>query len=87
MTTPAAPVAVLDNRSAPCAIGLIRAAERVHALAPGEELELLSRDRFAPMEVPLWAERDGHAVLTQERGGWWPRRYWRFRIRRGAATP
>lgn len=83
MTNTSTPAAVLDNRSAPCAIGLIRAAERVRALAPGEELEVLSRDRFAPMEVPLWAERDGHALLSQERLGLWPRRYWRFRIRRG----
>ncbi len=86
MSTPAPPAAVLDNRSAPCAIGLIRAAERVRALAPGEELEVLSRDRFAPYEVPLWAERDGHVLLDQERAGLWPRRYWRFRIRRGDPT-
>lgn len=78
---------VLDNRSTPCAVGLIRAAESVRALAPGQVLEILSRDRFAPMEVPLWAERDGHQVQSTEELGRWPRKYYRFRIRaRGQET-
>lgn len=75
------PDLVLDNRSTPCAVGLIRAAEQIRGLKAGQVLEILSRDRFAPMEVPLWAERDGHEVVHVEKVGRWPRTHFRFRIR------
>ncbi|GAB3815947.1 hypothetical protein GCM10028820_14380 [Tessaracoccus terricola] len=74
-------VTLLDNRAAPCAVGLIRADRLMRTLSEGDVLEVLSRDRFAPMEVPLWAETEGHVVEARERTGIWPRRYWRFRIR------
>lgn len=89
MTTATEADALLDNRATPCAIGLIRAAERMTAMAPGSTLEIWSRDHFAPMEIPLWAERDGHQVLSHRRGGRWPRRYHAFVVRRpsgGAPT-
>lgn len=73
----------LDNRGAPCAVGLIRAAKKIDELAPGAILEILSKDRFAPMEVPLWAERDGHEIILQEQEGSWKGKYWRFQIRKG----
>lgn len=73
----------LDNRRVPCATGLIRAARAVEALEPGAMLEILSRDRFAPREIGLWAERDGHVLLEVARIGVWPWRYYRLRIRRG----
>lgn len=72
---------VLDNRRTPCAVGLIRAAEQIRGLHPGQVLEIRSRDRFAPMEVPLWAAREGHRVEGVESVGRWPRKYVRFRIR------
>lgn len=77
-------VTLLDNRSTPCAVGLIRAARLMKALGPGDILEILSRDRFAPMEVPLWAETEGHSVEVQEQVGTWPHRHYRFRIRHRA---
>lgn len=77
------PSLVLDNRRAPCAIGLIRAAREVAPLPSGTELQIWSKDRFAPMEIPLWAERDGHEVLAHERAGLWPWRYHVFTLRRG----
>lgn len=79
-TSTTKPDLVLDNRSTPCAVGLIRAAEQIRSLAPGQVLEILSRDRFAPMEVPLWAERDGHTVQSVEKVGRWPRAFFRFHI-------
>lgn len=66
---------LLDNRSTPCAIGLIRAATRMKEMSPGEMLEIWSRDHFAPMEISVWAERDGYKVITRSRAGTWPRRY------------
>ncbi|HET8614304.1 MAG TPA: sulfurtransferase TusA family protein [Actinomycetales bacterium] len=73
---------LLDNRSTPCAVGLIRAAERMSTMPPGSTLEIWSRDHFAPMEIPLWAERDGYDVLSRDRGGRWPRRFFTFVVRR-----
>jgi len=74
------PVEVIDNRRTPCAIGLIRAARRVQQLEPDTRVDILSKDRFAPFEVPIWAERDGHRVIANTREGMWPGRYWRFEI-------
>lgn len=74
---------VLDNRRVPCATGLIRARRRMAGLAAGDVLEVHSRDRFAPFELPLWAERDGHEVLTVHRDGRWLRRTFRIAIRKG----
>lgn len=76
-------ITLLDNRSTPCAVGLIRAARLMKTLAPGDVLEIWSRDRFAPMEVPLWARTDGHTVEVQDQVGKWPNRHWLFRIRHG----
>lgn len=72
--------ATVDNRGTPCAVGLIRAAEQIRMLGPGQVLQILTRDRFAPMEVPLWAERDGHTVTAVEQVGRWPRKHFRFLI-------
>jgi len=73
---------LLDNRRTPCAVGLITAARRMAELPPGTVLEIWSRDRYAPMEVPIWAERDGHAVVSQGRTGRWPRGYFVFEVRK-----
>ncbi|MCB1246788.1 MAG: sulfurtransferase TusA family protein [Acidimicrobiia bacterium] len=74
----------LDNRSVPCATGLIAAARAVEALPPGTVLEILTRDRFAPYEVAVWAGRKGHELIRQTRAGVWPFRYHRLWVRRGA---
>lgn len=79
---PASQHVVLDNRATPCAVGLIKAARRIREIRSGQILEIWTRDRFAPMEIPLWAERDGYEVVGQERAGAWPRKYWIFRVQR-----
>lgn len=76
------PATVLDNRRTPCAVGLIRAAKRMLELEPGMRLEIWSRDMFAPVEIPLWAGRDGYRVESQTRAGRWPRRYHVFVVAR-----
>lgn len=86
-TTDVAPgKTLLDNRRTPCAVGLIKAARLIRTLPPGAVLEVWTRDRVAPVEIPVWADRDGHAILRQERQGSWPRRYWVFELRRGGGT-
>lgn len=76
---------VLDNRRVPCALGLIRLREAIDTVAPGDVVVVLSRDRFAPVEIPLWAERAGHELLAVERVGGWPRRSHRIAVRRQTA--
>ena len=77
---------LLDNRSTPCAVGLIRAARAIRSLQAGEVLEIWTRDRVAPVEIPVWVERDGHRILRQERVGRWPRAHYVFEVRAGGGT-
>lgn len=63
------PLRRLDNRKTPCALGLIRAREVMESLPSGTVLELLSRDIYAPYEVPAWASKYGYRLLGQERRG------------------
>jgi TusA-related sulfurtransferase len=80
----------LDNRGVPCALGLLRVRDTMSDLSAGDTLVIESRDRFAPIEIPLWAERAGHRVLAVEATGRWPRRAHRITIRKrspGAAAP
>lgn len=77
---------VLDNRRVPCALGLIRLRQTMEQMAPGEKVVVLSRDRFAPIEIPLWAERAGHQLLAVERAGIWPTRVHRIRLRKASTT-
>lgn len=72
----------LDNRRTPFALGLIRAQTEMAALAPGAVLEILSKDRFAPYEVPAWADKEGHVVLSTARVGWWVLGYYRFLVQK-----
>lgn len=73
---------LIDNRRTPCAVGLIRAARAIRELAPGSVLEIWTRDRVAPVEIPVWVEREGHEIIRQERVGHWPRGYFLFEVRR-----
>ncbi len=76
-------VVFLDNRSVQCAVGIIKFARLLQGLPEGTLVEVWSRDRFAPYEIPIRANNDGHTVLEQEQTGNWPRKYWRFLVRRG----
>lgn len=71
---------VLDNRRTPCAVGLIRATGVMAAVRQGGVLEIQTRDRFALVEIPLWANRSGHSEPDVRREGTWPFRYWVFSV-------
>ena len=73
---------LLDNRRTPCAVGLIRAAHVIRELPVATVLEIWSRDHFAPMEIPIWAERDGHEVRDLGMQGHWGARYYVFEVRK-----
>ena len=71
---------LLDNRKTPCAVGLIKAARTMQELEPGTVLEIWSRDRFAPMEIRMWAERDDSEVRQLPNSGRWPFTYFVFEV-------
>lgn len=83
---PAGARVLLDNRQVPCAAGLIKAARTMAGLPPGTTLEIWSRDRFAPMEIPLWAETAGHEVRALGMQGQWPSRHYVFEVRKTAGS-
>lgn len=74
---------LLDNRKTPCAVGLIKAARLMAELEPGTLLEIWSRDRFAPWEVRIWGESEGHRVDDRGWQGTWPSRHMVFEVTKG----
>lgn len=73
---------VLDNRGVPCATGLLRVRDTIAQLDDGQLLDVRSRDRFAPVEIPLWAERAGHEVISITSSRRWLRQTHRIVLRR-----
>lgn len=80
-------VTVLDNRRTPCAVGLIRANAVIEELPRGDVLEIYTRDRFASVEIPLWARRAGHSEPTRRVAGTWPFRFQVFSVISGGKRP
>lgn len=76
---------LLDNRRTPCAVGLIKASRTMADLPPGTVMEIWSRDRFAPVEIPLWATKDGHEVKDCGMQGRRPSRWFVFEVTKAAA--
>lgn len=77
---------LLDNRKTPCAVGLIKAARLMEELEPGTLLEIWSRDRFAPWEVRIWGEANGHSVEDLGWSGGWPSRHMVFEVLKDGAS-
>ncbi len=72
----------LDNRGSSCALGLLRVKQRLAELPMGAVLEVVTRDRFAPYEVPAWVEREGLELAALARSGFWLFSTTTFRIRK-----
>jgi len=53
----------LDARHLICPMPVIRAQERIQALAPGDELEVIATDPGALHDIPAWCRVHGHEVL------------------------
>ncbi len=74
----------LDNRGTNCALGLLRVKQRMAELPLGTLLEVVTRDRFSPYEVPAWAEREGLELEYSKRTGAWLFTSFIFGIRKTA---
>lgn len=76
----------LDNRSTPCSLGLLRVQQLLAGLPLGDMVEVVTRDRFAPYEVPAWVDRHGLELVAFERRGFWLFSTTTFRIRKTAVV-
>jgi len=55
--------ATLDTLGLYCPIPIIRTAESILKLAPGDTLEVLSDDRVILIDMPAWCVANGHEYL------------------------
>lgn len=76
----------LDNRGSPCSLGLLRVKQRLAEMPLGDVLEVATRDRFAPYEVPAWVERQGLELVALWRSGFWLFSTTTFTIRKTVAV-
>lgn len=79
-------VHLLDNRNVTCSLGLMRVRQKLSELPLGDMLEVRTRDRFAPYEVPAWVERVGLEMAFQRRKGFWLFATYVFCIRKVTAV-
>lgn len=63
---------ILDTIGLYCPIPIIRTAERIRSLEPGQVLEVLSDDRVILIDMPAWCASTGHAYLgsAPQGAGW-----------------
>jgi TusA-related sulfurtransferase len=79
MTTGLQPDLTLDARDLFCPSPVLKAAEEIGKLAPGQLLRILANDPAAEEDIKRWAKRAGHTLLESRREG----RELAFLVRKG----
>jgi tRNA 2-thiouridine synthesizing protein A len=69
MTTSLQADLTLDARDLFCPSPVLKAAESMAELAPGQLLRILANDPAAEEDIQRWAKRAGHALLELEKEG------------------
>jgi tRNA 2-thiouridine synthesizing protein A len=59
----------VDARSLACPLPIIRLAQALRLLAPGEELELVATDPAVEADVPAFCESTGNVLISLAREG------------------
>lgn len=72
----------LDNRGLACALGLVKVKQVLAQIPLGDTVEVRTRDKFAPYEVPAWVEREGLELAHERRAGFWIFSTYEFAIRK-----
>ena len=54
---------VLDARGLLCPMPIVKTAQAMKGLAPGQVLKLLTTDRGSVADVPAWAQSTGNELL------------------------
>lgn len=60
---------LLDTLGLFCPVPIVRTAEAVRRMTPGEVLEVLSDDRVILLDMPAWCRSTGHRFLGMRREG------------------
>jgi tRNA 2-thiouridine synthesizing protein A len=62
----------IDALGRSCPVPVIMLAERIHEVAPGETIEVLSDDPAATTDLPDWCQLRGHLLVQLEKRevGW-----------------
>jgi len=61
--------ATIDTVGLYCPVPIIRTAERISTMSPGETLEVLSDDRVILIDMPSWCRSNGHDYLGHRAEG------------------
>lgn len=57
----------LDCYGLLCPMPIIKVAEAIRSLAPGQVLEVIATDEGIQSDLPAWCRRAGHAFLGMEK--------------------
>lgn len=60
----------VDARGLACPLPLTMAKRRMTALSPGEQLEVLTTDPEASIDLVAWAFDEGHPWVVRQREAW-----------------
>lgn len=58
--------ATLDCRGLSCPMPIVKLAQKIKEIQPGQVLELLADDIGAKDDVPAWCKRTGNGLLGSE---------------------
>ena len=64
-----APAQVLDCKGLQCPLPVIKTAQAIKAIEPGQVLELLATDPGVEPDMKAWSSRTGNELLGIERDG------------------
>jgi TusA-related sulfurtransferase len=80
---PGAADARLDVLGLFCPVPIVRTAETMRRMLPGQVLEVLSDDRVILIDMPAWCASHGHQYLGARQDG----SGWRLLVRHGGGGP
>ena len=57
---------ILDVKGVLCPIPVLKAKQAISQVAPGAVLEIIATDPAAKEDIPAWARRAGHDLLSMQ---------------------
>jgi tRNA 2-thiouridine synthesizing protein A len=60
---------LLDARGMKCPMPIVRTAQQIKTLAPGQLLEVLATDPGAVADFAAWSRTTGHAIVASSQDG------------------
>jgi tRNA 2-thiouridine synthesizing protein A len=66
---PTTDTVLLDARGMKCPMPIVRTAQQIKTLAPGQLLEVLATDPGAVADFAAWSRTTGHAIVASSQDG------------------